>query len=170
MYFQILCHMRRRPLFTSLLKKTKKNFFLRSKTHCNHMPHYFQIMKPKKFRSRAYPFDCFCYLSFLFVPPLSPVCSHHVRKRWCRGPLILWTLVLSLQKWPFLVSHLLPFQHFPTPLSPTIDTHSALLQTLACQNPEVPKMSAGREDSLRNNRDLKEIINRRSVAVRNRLT
>lgn len=136
------------------------------------MPHYFQIMKPKKFRSRAYHFDCFCYmeLSFLFVPPLSPLCSHHVSKGWCHGPLILWTLVLSLQKWPFSVSPVVPFQHFSTPISPTTDTHSALLQTLTCQNPEVPKMSAGRNDSVRNNHDLKEIINCRNIAVRNRLT
>lgn len=54
------------------------------------------------------------------------------------------------------------------PFSPSPPPHVALLQMGTC--PEVPKMSAGRAGSVGLNGVLKEIINCRSVAVRNILT
>lgn len=74
--------------------------------------------------------------------------------------------MLSLLKWPFSIQPLMLFQHVSTSVFPTTDAHFALLQMLACGSPEVPEMSAGRNDSVRHKHDLKEIINCRSVAVR----
>lgn len=89
------------------------------------MKYCFQIIKAKKFRSKTYHLGCFCYvkLSLLFFAPptvtsLVLICEWGV----VHGPWVLYTLVLSLLKWPFSVRFLMLFQYCSTPSSPPCTT------------------------------------------------